>query len=417
MKTLLLLIVVLLFTFAASCAADDPPLHPSRVRDAIGINIHFTQPEAGEMPLLARTGLGWARMDFAWKKTETQAGVYDFRLFDSLLAQLKQAHMRPLWILDYGNPLYTGDLPPHDDAGRAAFARWAVAAVTHFQGQGIVWEIYNEPNNKEFWKPVPSAEDYAKLVLTVGAALRHAAPHETIIGPGDAAMDFAYLEHCFQAGVLQYWDAVSVHPYRQTTPESVGVDYQKLRTLIDKYAPPGKHISIVSSEWGYPIVWVSEAVQTDYLVREFLYNILSGVPISIWYDWHHGGQNPDRADIFGMVAPAHHVGQPPVFTPKPIYTSASVLTQTLGDFQFEKALPVGKAGQDFVLSFVRGREHRYAVWTTSATPQDVLLPAKAGSLYKVIDDVGTGTRTLVAGANGLAVRLTGSPQYLLPVGK
>ena len=36
--------------------------------------------------------------------------------------------------------------------GRKAFARWAAAAARHFQGRGILWEVYNEPNTK-FWKP------------------------------------------------------------------------------------------------------------------------------------------------------------------------------------------------------------------------------------------------------------------------
>jgi hypothetical protein len=34
------------------------------VTDGFGVNIHFTQPKAGELEMLAAAGFKWVRMDF-----------------------------------------------------------------------------------------------------------------------------------------------------------------------------------------------------------------------------------------------------------------------------------------------------------------------------------------------------------------
>ena len=51
-----------------------------------------------------------------------------------------------MFILDYGNRLYDHGQAPRSDSARAAFARFAAAAARHFRGQGVIWEIWNEPN-------------------------------------------------------------------------------------------------------------------------------------------------------------------------------------------------------------------------------------------------------------------------------
>lgn len=48
-------------------------------------------------------------------------------------------------------------------------------------------------------------------------------------------------------------------------------DYQRLHALISRYAPQGKeHLSILSSEWGYSLTWVSQEQQAASFVRLFL---------------------------------------------------------------------------------------------------------------------------------------------------
>ena len=345
------LLAFLLFTLIGQAAlAQNPSPFSPRVRDMVGVNTHDSHPQPADTALLAGV-FHVVRTDLPWSQTEKQRGVYDFSSFDYLTAQWKRSHLRGMLILAYDNPLYgTGGKPPYDDAGRAAFARWAVAAVQRFQGQGILWELWNEPNGAWFW-PNPSAADYAKLALTVDKAIREACPNETLIGPGASGVDIGFLEGCFQAGCLRYWDAVSVHPYRGSPPETAAAELISLQTLIAKYAPPGKTIPVLSGEWGYSARAGrgdnagSDTRKAQYLPRMFLSNIAAGVPLSIWYDWIN-----DEGEHMG-VAQAMMLNGKTTFQPELGYAAGQTLVNVLGDCRFHRRLSAGDPKTDYALSF------------------------------------------------------------------
>ena len=354
--------------FLATSLCAQPPAGPSEapIPDGIGVNIHFTDPKPGELEQLYKEGFRWVRMDYHWGGIERKKGLYDFSAYDRLMAALDAHHIRAYLIFDYSCPLYDDNLSPHTDEGRAAFARWAGASVTHFKGRGIVWEMYNEPNIF-FWRPHPNVDDYAKLAVAVGKAVHEAAPEETYIGPASSTIDLPFLESCFKAGCLDYWSAVSVHPYRQKDPETVTAEYRKLRQLIAQYAPKGRHIPIISGEWGYSSSWghFDEALQGKYLPRELLANALNEIPISIWYDWHDDGTNPkDPEHHFGTVhhAPATQPGE--LYDPKPAYIAAKAMSDALPGATFSKRLWTGKDEQYVLLFDHPTRGPLLAYWTT-----------------------------------------------------
>ena len=393
------------------------------IPDSIGVNIHFTNPAAGEAKMLADAGFKWIRMDFAWGSTEREKGVYDFSRYDQLNTALRPYGIRGIFILDYSNRLYDEGVSPYTEAGRQAFAQWSAAAVRHFKGQGILWEMYNEPNIG-FWKPKPNAHDYALLALAVGKALREAAPDEIYIGPATSRVDLPFIEESFRVGMLEYWSAVSVHPYRLTPPENTTEDYAALRALIAKYAP-GKSIPIISGEWGYSALpgqhapWkvLDEDSQGKYVAREFLGNIANGVPLSIWYDWHDdgapvaAGQRDDSEHHFGVVKFAYYAGRDPVYDPKPGFTATKTLTTVLNGFTFEKRLDAGKP-DDYVLVFRKGKQIGVAAWTLSAEPHHAQVPVERGR-YKAVSYLGKDLGSLTAGGKGLDLDLSDGPQYLV----
>lgn len=386
----------------------------SVVPQGLGVNIHFTDPRPGEMEMLAKAGFTWVRMDLSWNATERVKGRYDFSAYDRLLAALDRHKIRALLILDYGNQFYDDGLSPRSDAGRQAMARWAAAAAKRFRGRGILWEMYNEPNIS-FWKPRPKVQDYSLLAIEVGKALRKAAPGEMYIGPATSRIDLPFLEACFKAGLLEYWCAVSVHPYRQAPPETATDEYAKLRALIEKYAPKGKRIAVLSGEWGYSAAWrgFDEVKQGKYLPRQWLVNLAGNVPLSIWYDWHDDGRDAKEAEHhFGVVKHDYFANRNPVYDPKPAYTAAKILMSQLAGFRFEKRLAVGNPN-DYVLVFVKRDERRLAAWTTANTPHQVTIPIGPGK-YLVSGHTGQRLPALAAGIHGLRLTLTDAPQYLVP---
>lgn len=385
------------------------------VPDGLGVNIHFTDPKPGEMEMLAQAGFRWVRMDFGWGGTEREKGKYDFSAYDRLLASLDKHHLRAMLILDYSNRHYDGGLSPASDEGRKAFARWAAAAAVHFRGRGVLWEMYNEPNIS-FWKPKPDVAQYVKLALDVGKALREATPEELYCGPATSEVDFRFLEACFQGGLLDFWCAVSVHPYRQKGPETAMADYARLRTLIDRYAPKGKKIPILSGEWGYSAGWKSfdETRQGRMLPRQWLVNLASEVPLSIWYDWHDDGQDPKEPEHhFGTVHFPFDAARQPVYQPKPAYLAAKTLTSTLAGFSFSKRLDAG-SDDDYILLFTNDAGQMRAVaWTVLPEPHPITIPASPGQ-FRCAWYTGEPLSPVAADSAGLRLLVSDAPQYLLP---
>jgi len=413
MKRITVCLLAIAVAWPALAAPPHPSLPSAVVPDGLGVNIHFTDARPGELEMLAAAGFHWVRMDFSWGGTEKRRGEYDFSAYDRLLAALATKNLRALLILDYGNPLYETNSAVATEAGRRAFSSWAAAAAARFKGHGILWEIWNEPNGS-FWKPKANVEDYAALALAAAKAIHAAAPGEAVIGPATSGVDLPFVESCFKAGLLDGWDAVSVHPYRQSAPESSEADYQKLRGLITRYAPRGKTIPILSGEWGYSGTWQNfdDDAQGRMLARQWLANLANRIPLSIWYDWHDDGTDPwEPEHHFGTVANAYHAGGVPVYKPKPAYLAAKTLTTVLRGFEFDKRLALGRP-DDYALLFRKGDEMRLAVWTTAATPRQSRIRSGPGEL-DVMSHTGERGKTILADENGLAFTLTQAPQYLI----
>lgn len=407
---------IIIFFLAPSLFSQGIPLNPP-VPENLGVNIHFTSPSPGEMRELAAAGFRWVRMDFNWAEIEREKGRYDFSAYDQLMAALKPYHIRPIFILDYTNKFYDHGLSPYDAAGRQAFANWVATSVEHFRGQGIVWEMYNEPNGK-FWSPKESAPNYVKLALKVGETMKETAPGETYIGPAGAVVDLWFLAYCFQSGLLNYWSAVSIHPYRQRIPETVIRPYAAVNWLINKYAPRGKTVPVIAGEWGYPSTsnWfaMSDEGQAKMLAREFLVNIMEGVPVTIWYDWHDDGIDPKDSNLhYGVVRNAYKAGSNPVYAPKPAYFASQTLSRFFSGYTFNARLAVGRAN-DYVLLFTRGRNARLAAWTTSTTAHEMVIPGVKGK-FRVIGFEGAHVRDLRAHRNRLKIGVSDAPQYLDPL--
>ncbi|MBV9851126.1 MAG: cellulase family glycosylhydrolase [Armatimonadetes bacterium] len=397
-RRLLLLLIVALSLAATHLSAKPSALPPPVVPQCVGVNIHFTGQPKRDLDGLARGGFGWIRMDFAWDAIEKTKGVYDFSAYDSLLAGLTARHIKPLFILDYGNDLYQKGSPRTPEA-RAAFARFAAAAARHYRGKTILWEIWNEPNGG-FWQPQANVQEYGALAMATVKAVHAADPNATVIAPGTSGIPLDFMESLFKMGLLKEVDAVSFHPYRGNSPETAAGDYQALRALIQRYAPPGRDVPLVSSEWGYTTVNVSEQQQAQYLARQWLSNLAEGIRLSIWYDWHDDGTDPSNGE--------HHFGTVRNdYTPKPAFLAARALTQTLGGSRFVKRIPLASP-DDYLLLFGRGGAVRLAAWTTK---EDHALPLPIASVTRMTDMTGGPLTPTVEGGR-LRLTLTGSPVYL-----
>ena len=350
-----------------------------------GINIHESHFPPAEYALFRQAGFGLIRTDFHWQDIERTAGVYDFQKYDDQIKQLDALGVRPVWVVSYGNLLYDNGSPPHTDAGLKAFARFAGAAAAHFRNRGVLWEIWNEPNEPNFWQPQPNADQYAALVKAAAPAIRAADPKAPILAGAISQFAMPYIEAFLRHNPLNGVTAFSIHPYRDGQPESVISDYAAVRALIARHSPEGQNqMPIVCSEWGYTTATdqTSEADQGRYIVRMYLVNLLCGVDLTICYDWTDDGSNPnDNESRFGIVRQD--------LAPKPAYTAIAAFTRKLRGYQFRHQLR-SESVSDYKLLFQGPSGLAVVTWTSDDTaPAEAQTPritliGKGNASYTVL---------------------------------
>jgi hypothetical protein len=391
----------------------------------VGVNIHFVTGHEKDLDLIAAGGFRFVRMDFGWEAIETSKGEYNWAGYEELLANLEKRGLRPIFILDYSHRLYeematspnpiTGQshkttASPQHPASIAAFARWAAASAKHFQGRHVLWEIWNEPNIS-FWSPKPDVQQYTTLALAASKAIREAEPRATIIGPASSTFPWEFLETFLKSGVLEYLDAVSVHPYLDPNrpPESAAADYQKLRALIARYAPAAKQdgIPILSGEWGYS-TWkrgVTLEAQAAFAPRQQLSNLLNGVPLSIWYDWKNDGPDPNENEHnFGTVLPD--------LAPKPAYVAIQTLTRELSGYRVVRRLALPSEKDYALLCQNPAGGQKLAAWTLGE-PHPVSLAISLEGETKPTAVSGNGEPLTPKIESGrLSLELAAAPQYV-----
>ncbi len=404
--------------------------------DGVGLNTHFVNgasmwsnkqnvQDATYGPLdrhmldmIAAAGIRYIRTDFNWENIELTKGVYDWAPYDTLVMEMDQRGLRALFILAYNNTLYASSTASAvtDSTDIAAYSAFAAAAVKHFEGHHIIWEIWNEPNNTINWEPMHSAPQYAAFLIDACKAMRAADPKATIIAPAMAGIQLNVLDTLFSDGILKYINAVSLHPYRDNpppprVPETVGQDFANVQALIAKYEPAGDTIPVVSSEWGYSTVALSDGVsretQADYFARMQLFNLYSGAPLSIWYDWKNDGL---------LTTIGRHRGLVDYYlNPKPAYIAATVLTREFAGYRITGRYDDGDNSDVILILKNPGDSVKVAAWTTSTAHQITLplaglsLPATSGVIHWIDCVADTGSVTVAS--NSFTDQLTGAPKY------
>ncbi len=290
-----------------------PAFSKGKLEDRLGVNIH----DWGGWAFLDKAreaGFGFVRMDMIWCFREPTRGVYDFDWHDALLRELAARGMRAYLILDYGNLLYYDGPGAYDDhwglatpAYRSAFARFAAAAARRFNGKNVTFEVWNEPNIPNFWRPQPNAKNYNLLARAALNAVRGAAPDIPVVVGATSGVDVAFIDKVLSNGGLNNVDAVSIHPYRGAAPETFYRESAIVERVVAERTKRGD-IPLYNAEWGYtstsfggrtPAAYKRQAL---YCIRLILANLLRRVPRTVWYDLVDDGDDPKNVEHnFGLL--------------------------------------------------------------------------------------------------------------------
>lgn len=253
-------------------------------------------------PHLARLGVKWARVQTGWCRCEPEKGRYEFGWLDAVVDRLLAIGIRPWFNLGYGNRVYTpeakdvsavGWAPIFTQEARTGWKRFVQALAKHFAQRVRHWEIWNEPNISTFWKPrKPNAKDYVELVRLTAPILREHVPNGVIVGGAFAGMPLQYLRQCLDAGLANYVDRISYHPYRPVPEKNYAQQLRQFRKLLAGYRPG---IALWQGECGCPsytskfatgamakLPW-TELRQAKWLLRRILSDLAEQVELTSYF--------------------------------------------------------------------------------------------------------------------------------------
>lgn len=201
-------------------------------------------------PYVGELGVGHARIQSGWAKTEKAKGEYDFAWLDAIVDGLLKQNVQPWMCLCYGNPLYgggetLGNAIPSDSATLKAWEKYVKATVEHFKGRVHCYEVWNEPNISDN-KGHP--ERYVKLLKATCPVIRKVDPSARIAAFALASLDYAFLDSALKALKPGLFDIVTLHKYFEN-PDEGDYDFQLLTDRIHEFDPS---LKVVMGEGGCP---------------------------------------------------------------------------------------------------------------------------------------------------------------------
>jgi hypothetical protein len=206
--------------------------------------------------LQALSGAGVIRITMDWKLIEKQRGVYDWAGtgWDGWMLSVARHRLKVLPILFNTPPMYgrqaeTGSFPPQV-APYAAFVR---AAVERYGSNGTFWQehpevpkvpitdwqMWNEPNLMQYWRPKPSARKYTRLLKAAYKAAKRADRRAQVVTAGmpDSFLGGAvrlrkFVTQMYAAGAARWFDVLGVNLYG-TRAKQVFASMAEMRLLMD----------------------------------------------------------------------------------------------------------------------------------------------------------------------------------------
>jgi polysaccharide biosynthesis protein PslG len=262
-------------------------------------------------------GARWIRVDFPWSVIQRHGpNRFDWSRTDFLVRAANAHGLHVLALLTYSpewaRPPGTSDRHAPDNPDD--FARFAGAAARRYGPRGVHhYEIWNEPNLRQFWGREPDVAEYSQLLRRSARLIRRNDRDAFIVSGGLApALDEAgsisplwFTIGLYAAQVDGAFDALGMHPYsfpsRATTEASWNLFHiqPRLHRIMTELGDGGKRIWATEIGWptGTAANAVSEATQADRLVEA----------IRAWQRYEFSGRifvyqfrdlGPDRASVF-----------------------------------------------------------------------------------------------------------------------
>jgi hypothetical protein len=251
--------------------------------------------EPGEGHAMRRAGIEWSRVWINWAGVEERRGSYEWWRSDAAIEAASNEGISVLPML-FGSPEWAARLDdnlcsqsgctpyaPASSETRAAFARFAAAAVRRYGPDGLywsqhpripyrpigVWQVWNEQNMDAFFRPDADPESYGELLDAAAEQIRGQDPEAKVLlggmfGPTSRDNLIAttrFLTELYRdPDIADSFDGVAVHPY---SGNAVGAleQIRRVRRTIEREGD-GEPL------WVTEVGWASGGRKSEALVKD-----------------------------------------------------------------------------------------------------------------------------------------------------
>jgi hypothetical protein len=224
----------------------------------------------------------------------------------------------------------------------AQYAGVVADLATQLKGRNVAYEVWNEPDEKDFWLNGPQPAEYAALLKAAYPAIKGADPDAVVLVGGLVGNDFDFVERLYDNGAKGHFDGVGVHTDTACLTTDPREYYREPSGRIGRYSFTGyrevratmlahgddKPIWMTELGWasttatcerggraGTKAGGVTQAEQADFLAKA--YGCLAGDPYveqAAWFNLHdlQTGSTNDSLNL-GLVTDG--------FVRKPAYSA------------------------------------------------------------------------------------------------
>lgn len=288
----------------------------------LGMN-DWALPSEQTLASVHRAGTTRWRAGLFWHYVENTRGARYWGDYDKLVAASARQGVSLLLVVAGCPPWACSSTagPPRTPDATAAQRDFLRDAVARYGSNGSFWnahpelprrpvtdwQVANEVNSSEFWKPGPDPAGYARFLREQSAVIRGADPRATIVMSGLTEYGQVrvadYLRQLYrQPGFRQSFDVLAVHAYAPDAP-AVGRLLDRTRKVAVDNGDAGRPMWVTEMGWGTSsprlATPTSPAQQADLMRKSF------DMMIGCRERW-----NLDRAYWFAYKDLATQPGQP-----------------------------------------------------------------------------------------------------------
>jgi hypothetical protein len=263
-----------------------------------------------------------------WPNLEPSRDKYDFEKLDLYLKLAEQHHvtvilplvLTPNWASS--RPNEPSSYAPGNAAEPKDMADWRdfVRTVgTRYKGRIHEFEIWNEPNLKEFYSgSIPQLVEMARIAYTT---LKEIDPSNTVSSPPiTSGYGVSWLDSYLKAGGKNYADVIGYHLYVNPKPPELMVPLIKqVKAVMQSNGIGDRPFWNTESGWaiqnaqsavtaasgsGFNSTVLPLDVASAYVARAYILSWASGVSRFYWYAWDDGIMGLTEADGKTLKPPA-----------------------------------------------------------------------------------------------------------------